>query len=125
MAVTYETAVKTARMQAVVTQIDEGTGAGKLKIRDGSNNILATFTLADPCGTVSGAMLTFDFDPNISVTAGANGTATNAIITDSDDETKISGLTVGVGTGDIQLDSTSITSGQTVTITAGTITHAT
>ena len=125
MAVTYETAVKTARMQAVVTQIDEGTGAGKLKIRDGSNNILATFTLADPCGTVSGAVLTFDFDPDISATAGANGTATNAIITDSDDETKISGLTVGVGTGDIQLDSTSITSGQTVTITAGTITHAT
>ncbi len=125
MAVTYETAIKTARMQAVVTQIDEGTGAGKLKIRDGSNNILATFTLADPCGTVSGAVLTFDFDPDISATAGANGTATNAIITDSDDETKISGLTVGVGTGDIQLDSTSITSGQTVTITAGTITHAT
>lgn len=125
MAVTYETAVKTARMQAVVTQIDEGTGAGKLKIRDGSNNILATFTLADPCGTVSGAVLTFDFDPDISVTAGATGTATNAIITDSDDETKISGLTVGVGTGDIQLDSTSITNGQTVTITAGTITHAT
>lgn len=125
MAVTYETAVKTARMQAVITQIDEGTGAGKLKIRDGSNNVLATFTLADPCGTVSGAVLTFDFDPDISATAGANGTATNAIITDSDDETKISGLTVGVGTGDIQLDSTSITSGQTVTITAGTITHAT
>ena len=125
MAVTYETAVKTARMQAVVTQIDEGTGAGKLKIRDGSNNVLATFTLADPCGTVSGAVLTFDFDPDISATAGATGTATNAIITDSDDETKISGLTVGVGTGDIQLDSTSITSGQTVTITAGTITHAT
>lgn len=125
MAVTYETAVKTARMQAVVTQIDEGTGAGKLKIRDGSNNILATFTLADPCGTVSGAVLTFAFDPDISATAGATGTATNAIITDSDDETKISGLTVGVGTGDIQLDSTSITSGQTVTITAGTITHAT
>lgn len=125
MAVTYETAVKTARMQAVVTQIDEGTGAGKLKIRDGSNNILATFTLADPCGTVSGAVLTFDFDPDISATAGATGTATNAIITDSDDETKISGLTVGVGTGDIQLDSTSITNGQTVTITAGTITHAT
>lgn len=125
MAVTYETVVKTARMNAVVTQIDEGTGAGKLKIRDGSNNVLATFTLADPCGTVSGAVLTFDFDPDISATAGANGTATNAIITDSDDETKISGLTVGVGTGDIQLDSTSITSGQTVTITAGTITHAT
>lgn len=125
MAVTYETVVKTARMNAVVTQIDEGTGAGKLKIRDGSNNVLATFTLADPCGTVSGTVLTFDFDPDISATAGATGTATNAIITDSDDETKISGLTVGVGTGDIQLDSTSITSGQTVTITAGTITHAT
>ncbi len=40
MAVTYTTAVKTARMTAVATEIDAGVGAGKLKIRDSSNNII-------------------------------------------------------------------------------------
>lgn len=124
MAVTYSTATKTARMTAVVNQIDAGSAAGKLKIRDSGNTILATITLTDPCGTVSGAVLTFDFDPDISTTASATGTANNAIITDSDDITVISGLTVGTSGTDIILDSTSITSGQTVTITSGTITHA-
>ena len=124
MAVTYSTATKTARMTAVVNQIDAGSAAGKLKIRDSGNTILATITLTDPCGTVSNAVLTFDFDPDISTTASATGTANNAIITDSDDITVISGLTVGTSGTDIILDSTSITSGQTVTITSGTITHA-
>lgn len=125
MAVTYATAVKTARMEAVVTKIDEGASAGKLKIyTTGLGTLLATFTLADPCGTVSGAVLTFDFDPDLSTTAAATGTAAAATITDSDDEVMISGLTVGTSGTDIILDSVSITSGQTVTLTTGTITHA-
>lgn len=122
MAVTYSTAAKNARLTAVVGQIDAGAGAGKLKIRDGSNNVLATFTLADPCGSVSSGVLTFDFDPDISATASATGTAANAIITDDADTTVISGLTVGTSGTDVVLTSTSITSGQTVTIASGTIT---
>jgi hypothetical protein len=124
MAVTYTTAVKTARMDAVIAQIDAGSAAGKLKIRDSGNVVLVTITLTDPCGAASSGVLTFDFDPDISATAAASGTAANAIVTDSDDTTVISGLTVGTSASDIILDSTSITSGQTVTITAGTITHA-
>lgn len=125
MAVTYSTAAKTARMQAVIDQIDAGVSPGKLKIRDSGNVVLATFTLADPCGTAAAAVLTFDFDPDISDTsADASGTAANAIITDSADTTVISGLTVGTSGTDVILDSTSITAGQTVTVTVGTITHA-
>ena len=125
MAVTYSTAAKTARMEAVIAQIDAGAGAGKLKIRNSSNTILATITLADPSGTASSGVLTFDFDPDVSDTsADATGTADNAIITDSNDVTVISGLTVGTSGTDIVLDSTSITAGQTVTLTTGTITHA-
>lgn len=125
MAVTYSTAAKTARMAAVIAQIDGGAGAGKLKIRDSSNVVLATITLADPSGTASGGILTFDFDPDVSDTsADASGTAANAIITDSNDVTVISGLTVGTSAADIILDSVSITAGQTVTLTTGTITHA-
>lgn len=124
MTVTYATAAKTARLNAVVAQIDAGASPGKLKIRDASNVVLSTHTLADPCGSVTGDVLTFDFDPDISATAGATGTAANAIITDSTDTTIISGLTVGTSGTDIVLDSVSITSGQTVTIATGTITHA-
>jgi hypothetical protein len=124
MAVTYSTAVKTARMNAVIAQIDAGSAAGKLKIRDSSNNVLVTFTLADPSGTAASGVLTFDFDPDPSATAASAGTADNAVVTDSDDTVVISGLTVGTSGSDINLSSTSITSGQTVTLATGTITHA-
>ncbi len=126
MAVTYSTAAKNARLDAVRVLIDAGASAGKLKIRDASNVVLATLTLADPsAASAASGVLTFDFDPDISDTsADASGTAANAIITDSDDTTVISGLTVGTSGTDIFLDSVSITAGQTVTITAGTITHA-
>lgn len=125
MTVTYSNAVKQDRMQAVIDNVDAGSGAGKLKIRDSSNVVLATFTLADPSGTASNGTLTWDFDPDISDTsADASGTAANAIITDSDDTTVVSGLTVGTSGTDVILDSVSITAGQTVTITLGSFSHA-
>jgi hypothetical protein len=126
MAVIYAAALRTARMNEVVAAIDAGTGAGKLKIGTTSMaTVLATLTLADPCGSVSGDVLTFDFDPDISDTADDTGAAAAATITDSDDNVIISGLTVGTSGTNIVLDSTSITTGQTVTITAGTLTHNT
>jgi hypothetical protein len=65
MAVTYTTAVKNARLEAVVSQI--GTG-GKLEIgTTGMASILATITLENTAGTVSGAVLTFsNFPKNVS-----------------------------------------------------------
>lgn len=126
MAVTYSTAAKTARMQAVIDQIDAGAGAGTLEIgTTGMGTVLAVLTLADPSGTASAGVLTFDFDPDISDTsANATGTAAEARIKDSNGTVIISGLTVGTSGTDIVLDSTSITTGQTVTLTTGTITHA-
>lgn len=125
MAVTYSTATKTARMQAVADQIDAGSGPGKLKIGTaGMATVLATIVLTDPCGSVSGAVLTLDFDPDISDPADNAGVAAAAIVTDSDDVTVISGLTVGTSGADLIVDNTNIAVGQVVTITAGTITHA-
>jgi len=127
MAVTYSTAMKTVRMQAVVDDIDAGAGAGTLEIgTSGMGTVLATFQLTEPCGTVSGAVLTFDMDPDISDTsADATGTAAAAQIKDGSGVAVITGLTVGTSATDIILDSVSITSGQTVTLAIGTITHAT
>jgi len=123
MAVTYATDVKTDRMQAVVDQIDAGAGAGYIEIgTTAMAATLATITLADPCGTVSGAVLTFTM-PKSDTSADADGTAAAARIRDSDNNDCITGLTVGVGSEDIVLDSVSITTGQTVTINSATITH--
>lgn len=125
MSVTYSTACKQARLEAVIAQIDASASAGTLEIgTTGMATILATLTLADPCGAASGATLTFDFDPDISNTADGTGTAAEARIKNGDGTAIITGLIVGVGSGDIQLDSVSITAGQTVTLTSGTITHA-
>jgi len=129
VAVIYAAAVRTARMNAVLTAINAGSGPGKLKIGSAAMaSVLAVLTLEDPAGSVSGDVLTFDFSPAISDTSADNtGTAAAATITDSDDNVIVSGLTVTLsgGGGNVILDSLSITTGQTVTITSGTLTHNT
>lgn len=125
MAVTYSTAVKTARMTAVRDQIDAGTGAGILQIgTTGMGTVLAEITLNDPSGTISGAVLTLSGFPKSDTSANATGTAAAARIRDSGGTDVITGLTVGTTGSDINLDSVSITAGQTVTINSATITHA-
>lgn len=125
MAVTYSTAVKTARMTAVRDQIDAGSGAGVLQIgTTGMGTVLADITLNDPSGTISGAVLTLSGFPKSDTSANASGTAAAARIRDSSGTDVITGLTVGTTGSDINLDSVSITAGQTVTINSATITHA-
>lgn len=123
MAVTYTTAVKNARLDAVVTAI--GT-AGVLEIgTTGMGTVLATIALGNPAGTTSGGVLTFSGFPRSDTSADASGTAAAARIrTASGGTDVVTGLTVGTSGSDINLDSTSITSGQTVTINSASITHA-
>lgn len=122
MAVTYTTAVKNARLDAVVTQIG---GTGVLEIGTaGMAAVLATITLNATAGTSSGGVLTFSGFPK-SVAATGTGTAAAARIRTASGGTDIvTGLTVGTAATDVVLNSTSITSGQTVTINSATITHA-
>lgn len=121
---TYNTATKTARMQAVVTQVDGGGAAGTLVIgTTGMGTTLCTITLNyNPAGTVSGAVLTLSGFPK-SCTASASGTAAAAQVNNSAGTAVITGLTVGTSGSDINLNSTSVTSGQTVTINSMTFTH--
>ena len=124
MAVTYTTTVKQARMTAVATAIDAGSAAGYIEIgTTGMASVLATIPLTDPCGTATGAVLTLTM-PHSDTSADNTGTAAAARIRDSNNTDIITGLTVGLAATDIILDSVSITAGQTVTITAATITHA-
>lgn len=125
MAVNYATALKTTRMNAVVTAIDAGAGASTLEIgTSGFSSVLAVLPLADPCGTVSGAVLTFDTTPALEDTAAnATGTAAEARIKDGDGNVIVSGLTVGTSGADINLNKVALVADDVVQITSATITH--
>jgi hypothetical protein len=113
-------------MEAVVAQIDAGAGTSTIEIGTAAMaSVLAVFDLPNPCGTVTNGVLTFDMDPDLSdASANNDGTAAAAQIKNGDGTAVITGLTVGTSGTDIVLDSVSITTGQTVTLTTGTITHA-
>lgn len=123
MAVTYTTAVKNARLSAVVSQIGS---TGVLEIgTTGMASVLATIALDATAGTAASGVLTFSGFPKSDTSADATGTAAAARIRTATGGTDIvTGLTVGTSGSDINLDSTSITAGQTVTINSATITHA-
>lgn len=124
MAVTYTTAVKNARLDAVTTQI--GT-TGVLEIgTTAMGTVLATINLGNPAAAgASGGVLTLSGFPRSDTSADAGGTAAAARIRTASGGTDIvTGLTVGTSGSDINLDSTAISAGQTVTINSATITHA-
>jgi len=124
MAVTYASGLKDTRMTAVRDAIDAGAGAGKLEIGTAAMaTVLATITLGDPSGTISGGVLTLSGFPRSDTSADASGTAAAARIRTSADADVVTGLTVGTSGSNINLDSVSITAGQTVTINSATITH--
>jgi hypothetical protein len=129
LSVSYVAALQNTRMDAVAAAIDaHATLPGTLEIgTTGMAITLVAITLADPgfvrSGTPPNVLITMQGVPK-SGTASATNTAAAARIKDGSGTVVVSGLTVGTSAADIILNSTSITNGQTVTITAGTITHS-
>lgn len=125
MAMSYNTTVRSSRMQVVADAIDAGAGAGYVEICAASYaSVLATIPMADPCGSVSSGVLTFDCTPAIADSSADNtGTAAIARIKDSTGTVVVSGLTVGTSGTNIVLTSTSIVATEPVTITSFTITE--
>jgi hypothetical protein len=134
MSVTYSTTVKTNRLNVANDAINSktyasGTGsgsAGQLVIGtsalSGATGVLATITLQNPAFTVGTTSMTLAGVP-LSATASGTGTAALAEIRNNAGTTIISGLTVGTSGTDIIINATAISSGQTVQVTSGTITH--
>lgn len=122
---------RNAWVDALTAAIDAGTGAGKLKIYDGTRpatggtatNLLGTVVCSDPCaGAASSGVATFNSFTDDS-DADATGTATWGRFTDSDDTFVCDcSITATGGGGDIELNSTSITAGGIIRITSGTLT---
>lgn len=116
MAVTHITALRTTLATAVRDAIDGGAGAGKLVFRltgsvSAPGTAVATLTCSDPCGNVSGAVLTFSAitsDTNATGNASAVAAATLqtsadsvqlhcAVAASASDINMSGGLTVGAG----------------------------
>lgn len=120
MSVTYATTLKTTRMTAVVTAVG---ATGKLVIGTAAMAAtLATLALKNPIGTVANGVLTIDVSGGVSVSATGTGTAAAAKITDGTSDI-VTGLTVGTSATDIIISNTSVNTGQTVSLTSGSLTH--
>lgn len=121
MTINYTTAVKSARMTAVLTAIGS---AGYIEIgTEGMATVLATIPLAGPAGVVTGGVLTFDM-PASDLSADGTGTAEAARIRSSGGTDVITGLTVGTSAADIVVITTAFVATQEVKLEAGSITHA-
>lgn len=123
MAVTYSDTARNAMLDALSTTY---AASAKLRIYNGTpptdestvlsgNTMLAEFTLA-PSAAAAGSK---QFVPStLTATAAATGTATFYRIYNSAGSTCHEQGSVGQGSGDLSLDNTSITSGQTVNVTS-------
>lgn len=125
MAVNYIGSLKSSRMTAVITALDVNASPAFIEICTASfAAVLVTITLSKPSFTESGGVITMSGVPKSGV-AGATGTAAVARMKDGGaTNVVINNLTVGTSGSDINLNSVSITAGQTVTLTSGTITHS-
>ena len=107
------------------TSVDAAGGFGQLVVGtsglSGATGVLATFTLQNPSFTFATRTATLAGTP-LTATASATGTAALAELRDNGGTTIINNLTVGTsGTEIIISPSTTITNGQTVTCSAGSL----
>lgn len=125
MALSYSTTLRNNGLDEITALIDAGAGAGKLKIQvSGGGTTLSTHALSDPsAGAASAGVLTFNAIAD-DTSADDTGTAAQFVLTDDADTVVVTGsVTATGGGGDIELSSTSITLGDTVSISSLTITE--
>ena len=114
--VTLTTAARDAAVNGVVDLIDAGSADanGDLVIRDGSNTELAVLAFSNPAfGASSGG--TASANSIASDTSATAGVAANFIVRDRDNTLVFDG-TVGTSGTDLTLSSTTIGSGDTVSM---------
>lgn len=116
MALTHVTAVRNTLADAIDTAVNAGAGAGQVVIMTSGDVEVATLTMSDPA---------FGAASNGSITAGAIANDTNATggtaalfkIQDSNAVEVYRGtVTANGGGGDLELSSTTIGAGDTVSI---------
>jgi len=121
MAVTLTTAARNAACNAIVDLVDAGAGAGTLVFYAADTTTeVATLTFSDPAfgnastGVATASAITSD-------TSATGGTTTVAKLLDSG-ATEVLRCSVGTSGADINLSNNVIVAGETVAITALTVT---
>jgi len=125
LSVNYNVTVRTNRLQLGINAIDAGPSNGFLRLLDISGNVLSSIQLARPSATVLNGVATFNGMALIDPAAAAGGAIAGARAEASDGTVVISGLSASTpgSTADIIFSPTNvIAAGQTVAITAATIT---
>lgn len=129
MTIAYSTTVRDSRLTVVRDAVDGGAGAGLLRIYDGARpatcgtatTLLAELTFTDPCaGAPSSGVLTMS-SITADTSANATGTATWFRCVDSTGTCVLDG-DVSTSGSDLNLNSTSISTGQQVSVTSMAIT---
>lgn len=129
MALQFSVAARNGRLDAIETEL--GTSP-ILKIRSGSapadcatadaGTVLATMNLPSDSMAAASSGSKAKSGTWQDTVADATGTAAHWRLYKSDGTTCVMQGTCGIGTGDLQLDNTSIVAGQSVTITAFSLT---
>ena len=118
MSVTHPEAIRNALCNLVVGQPDEGTPPGKLELQTAADGVAATLLFGNPAfGNAAGGVAnanTIAQDTN-----AAGGVAAKAVMKNAAGQEKFRCSVSGPGGGgDIELSTTNINAGQTVTISA-------
>ncbi len=128
MTIGLNVTIRNQRLDLLKTAMDAGAGAGLLRLYDGTRpatggaatNLLATLTLSDPSApAASSGVLTLSAITN--GTGVAAGTATWARIVDSTGA-HVLDCSVGTSGADINLNTTTISIGVTVSVTSAVFT---
>lgn len=127
MSVDYTTTILTQRLQVVINAIDGGTSNGYMRLLDSGGNILSSLQLSRPMGVAANGVLTFNGLSLIDPAAAAGGYATAARLENGDGTFEVRGLTAGAASPGANYDilltpSNLLVAGQTVAVTAATIT---
>lgn len=123
---TYEYAAATiiTAHTAVLDDIDAGLSNGEIRLYDESDTLLCTVDLDDPGGTVNGTTGQLTLSIPADGTAVADGTCSYGTITDSDGNVVVT-LPASAGSsavsGEIVINSLSILTGASVSVTSATI----
>lgn len=129
MVMRYNVTLRNAQLDQITAKVDAGAGAGLLRIYDGTQpaacgaatNLLAELSMSDPsAGAAASGVLTFNAISD-DTSANATGTATWFRVVDSTGTCVLDGDVNTTG-GTMNLNSTSISLGQNVSVTSFTIT---
>lgn len=120
MAISHGVTTRNAFADQVTTDIDKGSGAGKLQLLDTGDTVLCELTLNKPSfGAASNGIITLITAPAVTGTTVTAGTVTKFRMVDDLDAIIYQGTVTGVsGGGDLEIENDVLGIGDIVTFSS-------